>query len=436
MKEYFYLDFLKKNIKYAELLQYELDKRFYYFGNHFKNNFESNKLTKSKFLHSNLVQVAYFLYKNIFRKRSKDYNVIISSVYFNFGAALQANHFDVYNVPWTTGRQQSLLTFREFLKLRRFSSSLEKASLAELLSDEFESKIDRITLFFKQILLKYKVRALLLPNDVGFFERLILQIAKELNIPTFIVLHGAALRYGNCINDNKADFLCVFGEIMKSKLVASGFAAKKIIVLGHPKYSELTRPKVLRFSLENVLIITKPLPGQPVEIADRLVGRDRDTNRLKDRSNAILYIWMIEKVLRSFGVKRAILRPHPSENPNWYRNNLSPEFFLLDESPLSDSLQRATLVIGPSSSLFLDALFAGVNYTVFEPKYDDHLDILNDPIGHPFDGSDEKVPVATDEIELGNILSNQVKVELNFLDYFVKNEVQVDQILGVIKSAE
>ncbi|ACU06123.1 hypothetical protein [Pedobacter heparinus] len=426
MKEYYYFNYLKSKVRHADLLQYELDRRVYYFGDHFKISFEKRNPLKRRLADFDIVQYVFFLFKKLTSKKNDSKDVLISSVYFNFGEDLRSSGYEVYGVPWTLTKEGSILSFTDFVRIKKFNKILGTANLNQLTSENFQCKIDEIIQIIERVLIENNVKGVFVAQDVGFFERLTIELCKRLSIPTILVLHGAALRYGNTINDNKTDYLCVFGDIFKSKLVESGFPSDKVLVLGHPKYSNSSVPKSLKFDYENILVISKPIPGQPVEYDDKLKGRDKDTNRLKDRGNVILYLWMVQKSLESVGISKARLRVHPSENSDWYVGFLDMEFFEIDRLSLAETLNQSTLVIGPSSSLCLDSLFAGVNYTIFEPLYEDGLDILNDPVGHPFDGSDDRIPVAKDEVSLVEILRNRKKVSLTVLPDFISPALSME----------
>ena len=138
---------------------------------------------------------------------------------------------------------------------------------------------------------------------------------------------------------------------------------------------------------------------------------------LSDRGNCILYLGMVKKILKLNGINKARLRIHPSENPKWYIENIGCDFYELDSTNLSDSLLNSSLVIGPTSTVFLESIYNGVNYLVFEPTIND-LDLINYHIVSPFDGSDKKIPVAKNENELDIILKEKVKVDSScFSDY-------------------
>jgi hypothetical protein len=91
------------------------------------------------------------------------------------------------------------------------------------------------------------------------------------------------------------------------------------------------------------------------------------------------------------------------------------------------------LVIGPSSSLFFDAIYGGVNYMIYEPVYDEGLDILNDPVGYPFDGGDTGIPVAKDVNELTGLLKSKKSVELHSIKKFISPDFNIHEVMNILK---
>jgi hypothetical protein len=230
-------------------------------------------------------------------------------------------------------------------------------------------------------------------------------------------LHGLPGRY-NQIDDNRSDYLIVWGEKIREHYIKVGINPNKIFISGHPSYKqpELTK---LKFSFDSVLILTKPLNG--VHMSDGVI--------LGNRANLILYLYSVEKILKRFGIKSVRFRPHPSENASWYLKFINNNFYKVDKGNLSESIKKSTLIIGPTSTVFLESLYYGVNYVVYEPAIK-NIDLINCPLVPPFDGTDSKIPVSNDETELEYILKNKIMVNPTcFNDYittpfnlsFVKN---------------
>ena len=422
--------FEKIENKHKILIRYELDRRIYNHGQNFKNQFIENKIKISAYL----INIFFYIYKRL-KNRNHVFlqNCVFSSAYYNPQNQFKKSNLTFISTPWFNNRLPNSVNFFEYIKILNFQLDLSSKSFNYLISHKFQKKIDFIILLIQKSVKKNKPKAIFLANDVCFFEKVMIEIAKNEKIPTFLLLHGAAPRFGNLKVDNQTDFLVVFSELMKKKFIEFGFNENKILAFGHPLYSN-KKISHLKFSLENILVINKPCPGVPIDMGEKFSGREYDTTKLQDKGNLILYLYQIESALKLIGVKSARLRIHPSESIKWYKSFINLGFYNIDKKVLDTSLNESTLVIGPSSSLLIDALFSSVNYLIYEPTYFDGLDILNLPIGHPFDGSDKRVPVAKTEIELVKLINNKSKINLDFINDIVKPTFDTDLILKSIKN--
>ncbi len=417
------LNFLKKTYKiphdYFDPFRIILDEKLHYFGEHFKNPSERrSNFNKFKDFIYDLIFSIYFIIQTIIKNNPKGPN-LISSSYFNLDDKLNAYGFNIYRPPWSLKRRQNIGSdwelFNSTLELKRL---LKNSDFKYFLSDEFFTKCIQFELKLSNWLKKNKIKGVIVANDVAFFENILIKVAKKLQIPTFIFLHGLPARYNN-IDDNRADFLIVWGEKLKNNFINVGFKKEKIIVAGHPNYRGVKLNIGLKFDFANILIITKSLNG----------ANHSDKSILSDRGNVILYLKIVETVLRKNGVEKVRLRLHPSENLNWYLRYLDNDFYVFDSETLHDSISHSSLIIGPTSTVFLESICLGVNYLVFEPVFNT-LDILNNPIVPPFDGTDKNIPVANSEEQLDFFLRNKIMVnsdcildylneslDLSFLDY-------------------
>ncbi len=437
MKEYYYLDRVKEKSKYTDYLQYELDRRVYSYGNQQKLSYEKARWWYNV-IYTAVLELLIYIYLHLTthysaaNKKNVNCNVL-STAYHGFNEHLKENRYSILGTPWVVSKNKNKLKLTDFITISRFKIRLLTADFQDLISPEFSNQIEVVKSIIVNYISKNEIRGIFLPQDVGFFEKLIIDEASKKDIPTFVIIHGAALRYGNAVNDNRADYLCVFGEVLKQKLVESGFNANKILITGHPKYSLTALPENIRNEHSDILVATKPMPGQPLEVAEVLQGRARDTNRLKDRGNLILYLMDVQSALINIGVKKARLRLHPSESPLWYLKYIDTGFFSIDTLSLSESLAKSSLVIGPSSSLFFDAIYSGVNYMIYEPVYEEGLDILNDPVGYPFDGGDTGIPVAKEVNELTGLLKSKKSVELHSIKKFIRPDFNIHEVMNILK---
>src|ERR1019366_4315214 len=99
---------------------------------------------------------------------------------------------------------------------------------------------------------------------------------------------------------------------------------------------------------------------------------------------------------------------------------------------LKESIEKSTLVIGPTSTVFLECLYYGVNYLVYEPAIG-NMDLVNFKLVPPFDGTELNVPVAKNEKELEYILNNKEKVNTSFFSEYIKTPFDLSFINNIIK---
>ena len=140
-----------------------------------------------------------------------------------------------------------------------------------------------------------------------------------------------------------------------------------------------------------------------------------------------MYLLMVRKILQSIGIESVRLRLHPSENLKWYRRTYGTSFFKFDKDPLQISLAKSTLVIGPTTTVFIEAIHSGVNFLVFEPS------IYIIPVVDPFDGSNPKVPVARNEDDLLRILLDKICVDPSVLTEYIDQNFNFGKVLSKIK---
>jgi hypothetical protein len=306
-------------------------------------------------------------------------------------------------------------------------SNLNKAisdGLTSVLSSNFSKAYN---LFEKDVSLfidKIDSPALFLPSDSTFAEKTLIKAYKNVNKPSFIFLHGGLPASYKPYRFNSTDYLLVWGENLKENYVMAGFDEKKIIVTGHPYYKNLLPNTNFRFDLKNILIISKSILGSQ---------KNDGKIRLQDKTNSLLYLYELRDLLLSLGVNSVRLRLHPSENIVWYQKNIDTEFFIIDQKNLKSTLEEASLVIGPRSTLFVEALYYGVNYVLYDPLIDG-LDMNNLEFKTPLNKDDSRVPCATNINELKYILKNKIKVDSSVLGEYIKTPFDLKEVYKVINS--
>jgi hypothetical protein len=412
MKEHFNLiNFLKTSIKTDgiefEEIEFLLGEKIYYYGDHFKYPSSDFKFSIKQLLVEYL-KLIYYLVISLFYRQSKF--DVVSSSYFGVDNELLAIGYSVARPPWSAKLGFPILGgFNIILKTFILKKKIRRLSFNQILDYNFNKFSFEYDCILESWLQKSQVKAIIVTNDISFFERKLIRIAKKNNIPSFIFLHGLPARY-NIINDNRTDYLIVWGDKIKEYYENTGFKPDKIIVSGHPNYNLISKVDLLPSSFDDVLVLTKAING----------NHPNNEVVLGDRGNSILYLLSVERVLKNIGVNRVRYRPHPSENIKWYMQYLDPDFFIPDTSILDDSIQKATLIIGPTSTLFLECLFSGKNYVIYELCNGD-LDILNQKLVPPFDGSEINIPVAKSESELHSLLIENKRVESKILEFYFKS---------------
>lgn len=402
--------------EYLEFIKSPLDARFDHYGNHFKQHFDSSKF----FSCAQLVYILIVIYSFILSYTKKDKIVdILSTAYFNTDSILKSVYgYRVSRPPWALNLKYSNIFDVKLVKAAyEIINTFEKGNLEYITSDFFISKIVNFELAFEKYLLNHGIKALIVPQDIGFFEKLAIRLCAKLNIPSFAFVHGLQFHL-NDIDFNRTDYLVVWGELSKNDFVSKGFSKDKIFVSGHPNFADLNVIKSkLEFDFKNIVVLTLSLPGISPS----------DVRNITNRSNCIFYLSVIKRVLINMGVHRVKIRPHPSENTQWYKLNIDTTFFIFDERPLNLVLKDASLVIGPTSTVLFDSLIAGVNYLVFE--YEENGMSLNGyPIPSVYNGSNSKVPVAKNEPELIDILCKRKAIDVSVIHDLCAKSFNIDFI--------
>jgi hypothetical protein len=424
MKNFYILDFLEKNSNFdskkLEILKQEFNFRIYSYGNQFKNPHENKKQKFSAVILQYLKSV-YILLK-IFLNKKVDNNkkAILSSAYFNVNDELSKLGFEVYSPSWYLKKDGNVLpNLSLFYSSKKILATLSSSNFRDLLTPNFISQIDGFEKKVLKALQINNIQAVIVSNDMTFLDKILIDVCKKLKIPSFLFLHGLPSNF-NLVDNNITDYLIVWGEKLKENFIKTGFNKDKIIVSGHPYY-KLQVDSPLQFSLNNILVLTKPMDE----------GQFADKVRLSDRSHSILYLFSIEKVLRSFGVNSVRIRMHPGENPEWYYQYINEDFFILDKLNLKKSIDNSTLVIGPTSTVFLESIYYRRNYLVYEPGVYG-FDLFNHKLFPPFDGSENKVPIAKNEVELIQLIKDKTIVDSSILSDYLRIPFDLEIIKKII----
>ncbi len=403
-------------------LTYELNQKIYYYGEHFIAPREK-KYSWLESLKIHFLDVLAYCYYMLFsfRKKKDNRKVIISSAYHRIEKLQDFNNYLVVRCPWVLEKKPCITDLQLFRLVQSIKNDFRTASFRYLLSPAFEKKAKKYMTLFTNYVERNRVCAMFIPQEIGFFEKIAIDVLRDKKIPSFEIIHGYPGYYQKATY-NATDYLCVWGLGIKENFVAEGIPVEKIIVTGHPIFTQNFKGK-LKNSLENILVLAKSPNGAQFD----------ENYTLQDRGKSIFYLESVKKVLISLGVRKVRLRLHPSENPAWYKEFLDLSFFEIDNLSLAQSLKNTSLVISCTSTVFFEALETGVNAIVYEPK-DESGDFIEPlKLVPPFDGSDEKVPVAHDEKALYELLFSKPSVDLNLLDKYIDNSATFSKLVAYIE---
>lgn len=420
MKDFYYYFFFRENYRVnretLDLIKYELDKKVYYYGDHFRKsneNFSTLKLIFGLFIK--------IIYSVKYSKINKIKNGVLFNAPFYLTPEFREKGYELITPELYYRTKLNFLGgLSTLIKIEFIRYHFIKGDMFYLLSRSFENKISDLKKELKSHIINNDIKALFLSNDMAFLEKLLISIFKELNLPTFVFLHGIPTTYNN-IDNNRADYLVVWSDEIKKIYVNIGVEEEKIIVSGNPIYSSKININ-LSFNLNNLLVITHSITQIP-ENSEKLI--------LQERGALLTYLYSIQKVLSKLGVKSVKFRPHPSENPKWYLKNLDTNFYFLDTQSIDTSIKNSSMVIGPISTVFFDAVANNKNYIVYEPLVN-NKSAKNFELVPPFDGSDTRIPVANSESQLIALIKNKKIVNKDVLDDYTGGAFNFKKIKDII----
>jgi len=401
--------------KYSDSLRLSINNRVYQYGPYTSDSYAGRSLLAS------IKYFGYLLRESIRSEVARKYrDQIVSSAYKGIAEEFQKLGYATVAPPWLS------FGFDFDPRLRRATrfvkKTIEQADFSIIFSDDFYKEIEVLEKMLKEYYLEK--RALVVPYDTPFFENLSIKIFRELSKPIFVFLHGMPAAY-NTTDNNRADYLLVWGEAIKKNFVTAGIPADKIFVSGHPILSARRKPFPKR-SMNRILVISKPVPSG-ASFSDSII--------IGDPGNSIIYLYEVEAALKDCGVKKAVLRIHPSENPVWYTKYIDMSFYSIDNSDLNTSLELATLVVGPSSSVFIDSLCAGRRYVIYEPMTQGK-DGNGIKVFPPFDGAIPEFPTGGTVESLAELIRNGPNPDVDAIDDFIKKPFDLHFVRDILGSGK
>lgn len=395
----------ESNPEKAEVLEWmknALDNRVYYFGEHFAAPYEG--MSYNKILKAWLVSL-YLRLKNL---SATCYGAVVSNAYFNVSKYIRKDGYNVILPPWQT---QSLS--------KDSQDTLKQMMIADfnsVLTNSFQNRVyllrDELREFFK----KNHTPFMLLANDLAPIHRMAIDICKELGIPTGIFLHGLPAGY-SYIDDSRADYLFVWGDKIKENYINAG-SKTNVVVVGHPNFSSFKIGTVIP---QNVVVLSRAICGAPSL---------SHIHKVYERGICIQHIYALETALKKVGINHAILRLHPSENPDWYAKFMDKDFYTLDINTLDYTLSHAKMVTGYISTVMLDTVLNDIPCYPF--VIDKEGNIFADEIVPPFCNK-KAFPTANTVDELVDNIKNGRCVTKEHFNGYVNPTFDVGKITQFIK---
>jgi len=419
-----FIDYLIKNsdeytATHIDLIKFELGFHTSYFGEHFISPTEGYRI--NKFKENVLIDCLEFLSIKFLKKSQySNQKKVLSSAYSSWNEHFKEMGYYVERPPWNLRRDfQINCSLKLYLLTKKIKRKFQTENFNYLISKDFFLIIDEFEVLLKKYCLSNSYDALILEQYNGFFHKLLTKVFRELKKPVIFWHHGGIPANYDVSHQKRADFFVLMGQRQVDDYIKVGYSPSKFLVAGHPIYNKAI--DFLKFEFKEVLVITKAVEGySPLE-----------TSNLDHRSNSLMYLRSVEKVLRKFGVKTAYLRPHPSESYEWYSKFIDNEFYIKCKTNLNDSLKKSTLVIGPISTTIIDSMYHGVNYVVYEPLVN-NLTILGHLVTPPLDGKDPRFPVAHSEKQLEDILNCKKKISIDFYTDLVKTPRDISFLKNII----
>lgn len=397
--------------KYIDFLKIELDWFIYDYGEHLSYTHSRNRKYSLKIRLYKKMQILSALYGH-FKVEENSKNILScvgSRVFMN--PLLEMGYNPISTILQPVGLKQ-IIGSKEMLNLLNYKDKkISSGKFVDIYNEAFFEQIEACCYSLLSLCNKYNFLGLLLYTDQYLESKLLLDVFKKIDRPSFVFSHGLPGIYSLAV-DNRSDYLMVWGEKIKCNYVNAGFDKNKIYVVGNSKYDKVLVPRSLRNSYDSDVLVI------PVS-SSWTHQHNWQRPLLVDRSMIVLYLYSVQNVLQSLGVKHARFRPHPSINGQWVYGFLDNDFYSIDADNLDESLGKASLVIGATSSVFLEAIMNGVNYIVYEP-HDGEDTLLRSTLVPPFDGSDEKVQIAKNEDELKYMLQNHYQVNPTILEDYMQ----------------
>lgn len=401
--------------KYIEYFKTEMDWFTYNYGDHISKTHQK----KQPYNYKEFI-FRYYRYLSTLLKKptiNTEKSIILSPFRIE---DLESDYKFISSILYPGGFSDIIGDLKTIRLIERKQRIINYGGILDFLDSSFISEWEELKGRLINQYKQYNIKGAFFHADQYFEQKYLIDIFKDLNIPSFVFVHGLPSCYTLDVY-NRTDYMMVWGERMKELYISAGVESSKIHVVGNRKYPHYCESRDLRNTLDDILVI----PPSAAQWHQDTWGDPL----MVDRSVGILYLYQVENVLKKKGIKRARYRIHPSIDKSWTDAFLDHSFYEVDKKPLDVSLNQATIVIGSATSVLFDAVAHGVNYILYEPQ-EKGMSLLGAQVVPPFDGSDGFI-VSKTEVELSHILDDRPLLEMSSIDRYMTpfNSAKIKNLL-------
>jgi len=401
----------------VDLIKHELDWRLYDYGEHLENY---RLLTTKQLLISDIKNFCRFVQSFFCCPQSSGKNRVLSFLP-NLDDLLRKNGYTPYSYIYFRKTAHSIHSLKLFYFKFKVDRVIRRHDFNRMLSNTDIKFINSYIDFLKELIIKYDFKALIVTTDEFFYQRSAIAAFQLLGRPTISFTHGLP---GNYVmeSDTRADYILTWGNAIRQNYIKIGLNPSKIHVVGNPKYQTSFKDITIHWDDKNILVI----PESAFEYHQHTYSQPH----FPDRSRMIAYLYEVQYVLMELGYKKARFRPHPSLNWNWFLKYVDMGFYEIDKKNLVESIRMTSMIIGATSSVFLEYMKEGKNYIVYErPRT-----CSDYPLVPPFNGHDKRIPFASTPDQLMELMRRKPIVDPSVFDDYIQG-FDKEKLLSLMKEA-
>ncbi len=258
-----------------------------------------------------------------YKNKIVNFDEILKRSFFSRGRLLPFYEFSGAKLSSEVEAKEKIEHFQKLIDKKDFFKMVSnKSLLKDMLKIEIKSivngkllkimsKIDEMYEIFS----KREVKLLLMSEDHSVFAKASIRVAKLLNIPTFVFLHGLPVRDMN-FGPFEPDYFLVYGEGIKKKYLEHTPKSKtKIEAIGCPRYDGFIKSK--EKNNDNLILYPLDCAGETKIISDRNITKKKQKESLR----------MIFRALKKFPEYKLLIKL----KPNWDMKEL-PLFVAKEEN--------------------------------------------------------------------------------------------------------